>query len=70
MADLSELFTPMTAIVFLVFTLLYTPCVAAIATVRREVGSWNALTTVVTQCLSAWVTAWFVHLLGLLAGFS
>ena len=69
-ADLSELFTPMTAIVFLVFTLLYTPCVAAIATVRREVGSWNALTTVVTQCLIAWVTAWFIHLLGLLAGFS
>ena len=41
-AELSTLFTPATAIVFLVFTLLYTPCVAAIAAVRRELGSAKA----------------------------
>ena len=38
-ANITTLFTPFTAVVFLVFTLLYTPCVAAIATVRRELGS-------------------------------
>lgn len=36
--DISEMFTPITAFVFMVFCLLYTPCVAAIATVRRELG--------------------------------
>lgn len=36
---ISTLFTPFTAVVFLVFVLLYTPCVAAIATVKRELGS-------------------------------
>ena len=38
----STLFTPFTAAVFLVFTLLYTPCVAAIATVKREMGGTKA----------------------------
>ena len=68
MAALRSLFTPMTALVFLVFTLLYTPCVAAIATVRRELGSFNAFVTVITQCVIAWIMAYLVRLICLAMG--
>ena len=61
---LSSFFTPFTALVFLVFTLLYTPCVAAIATVRRELGRRWALGVVILQCVVAWVAAFLVHLIG------
>ena len=65
----STLFTPFTALVFLVFTLLYTPCVAAIATVKREMGGRKAaVLTVLSQCLIAWIMAFLVHLIGVLAG--
>ena len=67
---LHTLFTPFTAIVFLVFTLLYTPCVAAIATVRHEAGGRNAFYTVVTQCTIAWIVAFLVHFVGTLIGLS
>ena len=54
---------------FLVFTLLYTPCVAAIATVRRETGSARAAAlTALTQCAIAWVIAFLVRCLGSLLG--
>ena len=54
----STLFTPFTAAVFLVFTLLYTPCVAAIATVKREMGGTKAaVATVIIQCAIAWCVA-------------
>ena len=67
---LSTLFTPFTALIFLVFTLLYTPCVAAVATVRREMGSARAAAvTVVVQCAIAWVVAFIVREIGLLMGF-
>lgn len=53
---LSVLFTPFTAIVFLVFTLLYTPCVAAVATVKREMGGRKAAIGIAfIQCFIAWV---------------
>lgn len=66
---LATLFTPLTATVFLVFTLLYTPCVAAVATVRREMGSVRAAAiTVVTQCGIAWIVALAVYRVGLLVG--
>ena len=69
-AVLSTLFTPFTAVVFLVFTLLYTPCVAAIAAVRRELGGARAAFGVaVQQCLIAWVVAFLVRLVGLALGF-
>ena len=69
-AALSTLFTPFTAVVFLVFTLLYTPCVAAIAAVRRELGGARAAFGVaVQQCLIAWVVAFLVRLVGLALGF-
>ncbi|MDY4415751.1 ferrous iron transport protein B, partial [Selenomonas sp.] len=67
-AALQALFTPFTAFVFLVFTLLYTPCVAAIATVKRESGGKNALLTVITQCTIAWLVAFVVHLVGTMVG--
>ena len=69
-AELNLLFTPLTAMVFLVFTLLYTPCIAAIATVHREAGGRNAMATVVTQCVIAWLMAYAVHFLGTLLGLS
>ena len=50
--------TPLTAIPMLVFCLLYTPCVAAIAAVKRELGGKMAVWMVVFQCLVAWLTAW------------
>ena len=68
---LNTLFTPFTAFVFLVFTLLYTPCVAAIATVRREMGTTRAAVgVVVLQCAVAWIVAFAVHGVGLLFGLS
>ena len=61
---LHTLFTPVSAISFLVFTLLYTPCVAAIAVVKRELESgWLALGVVILQCVVAWLAAFGVYLL-------
>lgn len=65
-AVLKTLFTPLTAFVFLVFTLLYTPCVAAIATVKRELGRRWAFQIVLLQCAIAWIVAELVHLVGML----
>lgn len=66
-SQIHTLFTPFTAFVFLVFTLLYTPCVAAVATVKREMGSSKAaFLTVVAQCVIAWIVAFAVHALGFL----
>ena len=65
----STLFTPFTAAVFLVFTLLYTPCVAAIATVKREMGGTKAaVATVIIQCAIAWCVAFLIHAVGLAFG--
>lgn len=65
----STLFTPFTATVFLVFTLLYTPCVAAIATVKREMGGTKAaVATVIIQCAIAWCVAFLIHAVGLAFG--
>ena len=66
---LNTLFTPFTALVFLIFTLLYTPCVAAIAAVKRELGGGRAaLGVVLMQCGIAWVVALAVHCVGVLLG--
>jgi len=66
---LNMLFTPFTALVFLIFTLLYTPCVAAIAAVKRELGGGRAaLGVVLMQCGIAWVVAFAVHCAGVLLG--
>ena len=66
---LTTMFTPFTAIVFLVFTLLYTPCVAAIAAVKRELGGARAAAGVVLmQCGIAWIVAFVVHCVGTVFG--
>lgn len=59
---LGTLFTPLTALSFLVFTLLYTPCVAAVTTIRRELGS-RLMTAgvIVMQCVIAWIAAFAVY---------
>ena len=54
--------TALTAIPMLAFCLLYTPCVAAIAAVRRELGGRWAVWVVVFQCVIAWVLAWLAYL--------
>lgn len=63
-----DLLTPFTAAVFLVFTLLYTPCVAAIASVKRELGGKWAVGVAITQCVIAWIVALIVRLIGLAIG--
>lgn len=65
---LSTMFTPLTALVFLVFTLLYTPCVAAIAAVKREMGRASAALVVFEQCLIAWIAAFAIRLIGMAIG--
>ncbi|MDY5642370.1 MAG: ferrous iron transport protein B [Candidatus Faecousia sp.] len=56
------LFTPASAASFLVFCLLYTPCVAAVATIHRELGSkWKTLVVVIGQCVIAWLAALVVY---------
>ena len=52
----------------LVFSLLYTPCVAAVAAIRRELGSGWALYVVFCQCAIAWVAALIIRLIGLAIG--
>ncbi|MDO5335426.1 MAG: ferrous iron transport protein B [Coriobacteriia bacterium] len=60
--DLTMLFTPTSAVAFLVFVLLYTPCVAAIATVRSEQGGARAaVEMVLLQCSVAWVVSYFTY---------
>ena len=63
-----DILTPFTAAVFLVFTLLYTPCVAAIASVKRELGGKWAVGVAITQCVIAWLVAFLVRSVGLLIG--
>jgi ferrous iron transport protein B len=58
--------TTLSAIPLLVFCLLYTPCVAAIAAVRRELGPRWALFMIFFQCFIAWLAAWLVYHLALL----
>ena len=58
---LPTLLTPLSAYAFLVFSLLYTPCVAAVATVRKELGTRYALLIVLLQCFIAWLVAFIIY---------
>lgn len=60
-AELMQILTPLSCISLLVFCLLYTPCIAAIAAVRRELGGKWAFGIVVFQCLVAWLFAWVTY---------
>lgn len=61
-AALGAVFSTGTAIAYLVFTLLYTPCVAAVSAVKRELGGKWAVALVFVQCLIAWMVAFLVRL--------
>ncbi len=63
--SISTLLSAATAASILVFSLLYTPCVAAIASVKRELGGRWAVGVVIWQCVIAWVAAWIVHVIGM-----
>ena len=59
---LQAVLTPLSAASLLVFCLLYTPCVAAIASIRRELGRKWAITVVITQCALAWLFAFLIRI--------
>ena len=64
-AAITSLFTTRSAISFLVFTLLYTPCIAAVATIRRELGSRiKTMGVVLLQCVVAWLAAYIAYAVG------
>ena len=64
-AAITSLFTTRSAISFLVFTLLYTPCIAAVATIRRELGSRiKTVGVVLLQCAVAWLAAYIAYAVG------
>ena len=65
-AELTGAITPVAAASLLVFCLLYTPCVAAIASIKRELGAKWAAYVVLGQCMVAWIAAFIVHLIGTL----
>ena len=67
-AQMAGALTPLAAGSLLAFCLLYTPCVAAVAAIRRELGGRWAAAVVVGQCLIAWVAALAVRCIGLLLG--
>ena len=67
-AGMQSAMTLAAAAAFLVFCLLYTPCIAAIAAVRRESGNKSAVALVVFQCAVAWVVAFIVKLIGTAMG--
>ena len=61
---LLSVIAPLSAVSFLVFCLLYTPCVAAVASIKRELGGKWAAGVVVGQCVIAWIAAFVVYLIG------
>lgn len=69
-ANINTILTPLAAMSLLVFSLLYTPCVAAIASIRRELGSRWAVGVVLWQCMIAWCAALLVRMIGMLFGLS
>ena len=67
-AGIGSVLTPLSAASFLVFCLLYTPCVAAISVIKRELGAKWALGIVFLQCAIAWVFSFIVYSIGCLLG--
>ena len=62
----AEALTPLSAACLLVFSLIYTPCVAAVASIKREMGHKWAINVVVWQCVAAWIVTCVVHLIGIM----
>lgn len=67
---ITSILTPLSAISLLVFCLLYTPCVAAVASIKRELGGKWAMFVVIGQCLIAWICAFIVRMIGMAIGFA
>ena len=67
-AGVKNSLTTLAAMSLLIFSLLYTPCVAAISSIRREMGRRWAVSVVLWQCVIAWLAAFLVHTIGLLMG--
>ena len=67
-AEIMTVMTPLAAFSLLVFCLLYTPCIAAVTSIKRELGGRWAFFIVLFQCTLAWATAFLVHLIGMLIG--
>lgn len=65
-ASITTVMTSASAAALLVFSLLYTPCVAAIAAIRRELGTKWAVGVVIWQCVLAWIAAFMVRLIGMM----
>ena len=68
-ASLAEILNPLGAASLLAFCLLYTPCVAAIASIKRELGTRWAAGVVAGQCVIAWIVAFAVRMIGIVIGF-
>ena len=69
-AAFAGILTPLSALALLVFCLLYTPCVAAVASIKREMGGKWAFGVVVFQCAVAWLCALLIRLIGMVLGAS
>ena len=67
---ITSILTPLSAISLLVFCLLYTPCVAAVASIKRELGGRWAMFVVIGQCVIAWICAFIVRMIGMAIGFA
>lgn len=65
-ANLVSALSPLAALSLLIFCLLYTPCVAAIASIKRELGGKWAVLVVFGQCLIAWIAAFLVYTIGII----
>jgi len=65
-SGVDSILTPLTTVSLLVFSLLYTPCVAAVAAIKRELGRLTAAAVVIWQCVIAWIAAFIIHLIGIL----
>ena len=63
-ASLQAVLTPLSAAALLAFCLLYTPCVAAVASIKRELGGKWVAVVVAGQCVIAWLAAYLVHIAG------
>ena len=63
-AGVTSILTPVSAASFLTFCLLYTPCVAAVASIKRELGRKWAGITILLQCSVAWLCSGIVYVIG------
>ncbi len=65
-AAITSALSPLSAAALLVFCLLYTPCVAAVAAIKRELGGKWAISVALGQCIIAWLCAFIVKLVGMI----